>query len=171
MVNSIKYFHEECIKKFEKLEDEFMKNPTLMAEYVQGIKNELHELGIIIIKESLENMNQMLIDSPVRKNNWSVESHTVKSLITSLGTVRFRKTLFTNKESGEYEYLLDRILGLERNQRLTEDAEANMLEEAVQTSYRRGGEAASIMTDVSKQTVKNKIHQLKLASCKINLNT
>ncbi|MDO4650954.1 MAG: hypothetical protein Q4B26_20140 [Eubacteriales bacterium] len=54
MVNSIKYFHEECIKKFEKLEDEFMKNPVLMAEYVQGIKNELHELGIIIIKESLE---------------------------------------------------------------------------------------------------------------------
>ncbi|MDO4651118.1 MAG: ISLre2 family transposase, partial [Eubacteriales bacterium] len=130
------------------------------------IKNELHELGIIIIKESLENMNQMLIDSPVRKNNWSVESHTVKSLITSLGTVRFRKTLFTNKESGEYEYLLDRILGLERNQRLTEDAEANMLEEAVQTSYRRGGEAASIMTDVSKQTVKNKIHQLKFPTDK-----
>lgn len=35
-----------------------------------------------------------------------------------------------------------------------------MLEEAVQTSYRRGGEEASLTTDVSKQTVKNKIHQL-----------
>lgn len=35
-----------------------------------------------------------------------------------------------------------------------------MLEEAVQSSYRRGGEEASLGTDVSRQTVKNKIHQL-----------
>ncbi|WP_243005124.1 hypothetical protein, partial [Hungatella effluvii] len=32
--------------------------------------------------------------------------------ITSLGAVTFRKTLFTNKETGHSEYLLDRILGL-----------------------------------------------------------
>lgn len=79
MVNSIRYFEEECIKKFEKLEDEFMKEPTKIAEYVLG---------------------------------------------------------------------------------LTEDAEARLLEEAVQTSYRRGGEEVSLESEVSKQTVKNKIHQL-----------
>ncbi len=58
-------------------------------------------------------------------------------------------------------------MGLEKNQRLTEDAEAKLLEEAVQTSYRRGGEAASLMADVSKQTVKNKIHQLQFPEHKI----
>ena len=36
-----------------------------------------------------------------------------------------------------------------------------MLNEAVQTSYRRGGEETSLTTDVKKQTVKNKIHALK----------
>ena len=41
-----------------------------------------------------------------------------------------------------------------------EDAEAKMYEEAVQTSYRRGGIEASILSEVSKQTVKNKIHKL-----------
>lgn len=35
-----------------------------------------------------------------------------------------------------------------------------MLNEAVQTSYRRGGEETSLTTDVEKQTVKNKIHAL-----------
>lgn len=35
-----------------------------------------------------------------------------------------------------------------------------MREEAVQTSYQKGGEEASLTTDVSRQTVKNKIHQL-----------
>lgn len=89
-----------------------------------------------------------------------VESHERKQLVTSLGTVTFQKTLFINKETGKSEYLLDRMLGLEKNERITEDALARMLKEAVQTSYRRGGEETSLTTAVKKQTVKNKIHAL-----------
>lgn len=160
MINSIKYFEEECINKFEKLEDDFMKEPLKMAEYVIGITAQLHDLGLRMIQESLESMDIMLQKSPIRLKHWVVESHESKQLITSLGAVTFNKTLFTNKETGSSEYLLDRILGIERNERLTEDAEARLLEEAVQTSYRRGGEETSLTAEVSKQTVKNKIHEL-----------
>ena len=124
MINSIKYFEEECINRFEKLEDEFMKNPQQLAEYITGITSELHKLGLQMIRESLENMDEMLRESPVRKKNWVIESHTKKQLTTSLGDVNFEKTLFTNKSTGRSEYLLDRIMGLERNDRLTEDAKA-----------------------------------------------
>ena len=160
MINSIRYFEKECIKKFEKLEDEFMKEPTKIAEYVLRVTEELHKLGLEMIKESLESMNQMLRESPIRLKNWVIEAHDTKQLTTSLGDVQFQKTLFTNRETGKSEYLLDRILGLSPNERLTEDAEARLLEEAVQTSYRRGGEEVSLESEVSKQTVKNKIHQL-----------
>ena len=59
MINSIKYFEEKCMSKFEKLEDEFMKNPTMLAEYVLGLTDELHKLGLEMIKESLEYMDMM----------------------------------------------------------------------------------------------------------------
>ena len=160
MVNSIRYFEEECINRFEKLEDDFMKDPTKLAEYIYRLTDELHKLGLAMIRESLETMDQMLQKSPIRRNKWVVEAHSSKQLTTSLGDVVFRKTLFTSKETGRSEYLLDRILGIDPNERLTEDAEARLLEEAVQTSYRRGGEKASLMSGVSKQTVKNKIHSL-----------
>lgn len=160
MINSIKYFEEECINKFEHLENEFMKEPEKMAEYVLGLTNELHNLGLRMIQESLEDMNQMLIDSPIRQKSWVIESHETKRLITSLGEVQFKKTLFTNKETGKSEYLLDRMLGLKRNERITEDALAKMLKESVQTSYRSGGEETSIQSEVTKQAVKNKIHAL-----------
>ena len=140
MYKSINYFEKECIKNFEKLEDEFMKEPQKLAEYVLGITQELHKLGIRMIQESLEEMNRMLRDSLKRKQNWVVESHDTKQLITSLGTVTFRKTLFTNKKTGESEYLLDRIMGLEKHERISEDALAKMLKEAIQTSNRRGVE-------------------------------
>ena len=51
-------------------------------------------------------------------------------------------------------------MGMEEHERFTEDAVANLLEEAVQTSYRKGGEAASLEDDVSKQAVMKKIHAL-----------
>lgn len=160
-INSIKYFEEECINKFEKLEDDFLKDPLKMAEYITGLTEELHKLGLRMIQESLESMDRMLQKSPVRLKHWVVEAHESKQLITSLGAVTFRKTLFTNKETGHSEYLLDRILGLGRKERLTEDAQARMLKEAVQTSYRRGGEETSLTAEAGRQTVKNKIHKLK----------
>lgn len=161
MLKSITYFEENCINKFEHLENEFLKNPNRIAEYVVGLTAELHSLGLKMIQESLELMDQMLQESHVRRKKWLVESHAQKQLITSLGTVSFTKTLFTNKETGKSEYLLDRIMGIEAHERITEDAQAKMLEEAVQTSYRRGGEETSLESCVSKQTVMNKLHELK----------
>ena len=53
MINSIRYFEEECINRFEKLEDDFMKEPQKLAEYVLGLTEELHNLGLRMIQESL----------------------------------------------------------------------------------------------------------------------
>lgn len=46
MYNSIKYFEEECINRFEKLENDFMKEPQKLAEYVLRLTDELHNLGL-----------------------------------------------------------------------------------------------------------------------------
>ena len=56
--------------------------------------------------------------------------------------------------------VVDTFFGFEPHSRLTEDAIAKMLEEAVQTSYSKAGEECSILSRVSKQTVKNHIHSL-----------
>ena len=94
----------ECINRFEKLEEEFLKDSTRLAEYIHGITDELHKLGVEMIKESLETMDRMLQESPVRLKNWVVETHSRKQLTTSLGDVTFRKTLFTSKTTGKSEY-------------------------------------------------------------------
>lgn len=161
MVNSIAYFEENCIKELEKLEEDFIKNPTRLSEYITGVNEVMHRLGERTVQEALETLDQLIQGSYLRKRDWVVETHSKKCMITSLGDVTFRKTLFTNKETGKSEYLLDKIVGFEENQRMTDDAEARMLKEAAQTSYRRGGMEVSETTEVKKQTVKNKIHALK----------
>ena len=125
-----------------------------------GLAEEGNRFLLRMIQETLESMNQMIIESPLRKKHWNIECYSEKQLTTSIGDVTFTKTLFVNKESCKSEYLIDRLMGLEKHERVTEDAVAKMLLEAVQTSYRRGGEECSQLSEVSKQTVKNKIHQL-----------
>lgn len=161
MTNSILYFEEHCINIFEKLEDNFLKNPKNFAEYVYEITDLLHKLGTKMIQDSLEAMDHMLCESPIRKKSWIIEAHHTKTLLTSLGEVHFQKTLFSNKKTKESSYLLDQVVGLEPNQRMTEDVIARMLKEAVQTSYQRAAQHVSLRTPVTRETVKNKIHALK----------
>lgn len=97
-----------------------------MAEYVKGITKELHKVGVLMIQESLEQMNQQLKDSGKRTTGWYVEKDSQKQLVTSLETVCFTKTLFQNRETGTMEYLLDRLLGLEKHERIIEDVVAAM---------------------------------------------
>ncbi len=160
MYKSIQQFEEAGIKKLEKAVEDYMKNPQNMAEFVYDIRDGVIELALNIIQETLEDCDQMLRDSGRRKKEWEIVRKDPKELVTSLGSVHFEKTYFKNKRTGERAYLLDRILHIESHERLTEDAEAKLLEEAVQTSYRRGGEESSLTGSVSKETVKNKIHLL-----------
>ena len=162
MINSIKYFEEKSISLFEKMQGRFFENPSDIASYVLDVTEELQKLGLQMIKETIEQLDEMYRKSSRRKDKWSIERSGVeKQLITSLGAISFQKTLFVNKETGKSEYLVDRAMGLSKHERMTPDVEAKMLEEAVQTSYRRGGEACSQSAEVSKQTVKNKLHTLK----------
>lgn len=164
MIKSIQHFEEFGIKNLEKVVEGFMKNPKDMTSFVYGIRDVVIHLGLEIIKETLEDCNQMLRDSAKRKQSWSIVKTDTKKLTTSLGSVSFEKTLFKHKTSGEYAYLLDRILGIPSHEHLTEDACARLLTEAVQTSYQRAGEETSLTDEVSKQTVKNKLHKLAFPS-------
>ena len=161
MIKSIQQFEEVGVKKLGKVLESFVKEPEKQAEFIYGVTDSMIQLGLDIIKETFESMDEELRESGLGKTNWVISRKDETSLITSLGTVKYHKTLFKNKETGACEYLLDRIMGLESHVRMTEDAEAKMLEEAVDSSYRKGGTKASISDTVSKQTVKNKIHDLK----------
>ena len=82
MLKSIQHFNEISIHKFEKLENNFLRNPTDIASYVLELTNELHNLGIKMIKESLELLDRMITESLWRQENWVVDRHSQKQLIT-----------------------------------------------------------------------------------------
>ncbi len=162
MINSIQQFCKNGVENLEKVMVDYSADMTKIAEMVQGVTKGVVNLGLSIIAEEWENYDELLRTRKDLRPQWHVVRRDENTLLTSLGSVTYHKTLFRNKFTGEYEYLLDRIMGMEKHARMTEDAEARLLEEAVQTSYRKGGENVSITEDaVSKETVMNKIHALR----------
>ena len=100
MVKSIQYFNDKSVPVFERLEDEFLRDPSDIASYIMKLTEELHKTGIRMIEETLCYLDQMLNESEVRKMSWVVDRHETKQLITSLGSVNYSKTMFKRKRRG-----------------------------------------------------------------------
>lgn len=125
---------------------------------VYGVTEEVVNLGTSIIAEEWESYDELLRNRRELRPGWYIVRKDSVTCTTSLGDVTYKRTLFKNKESGESCYLLDQLMGIEKHTRITEDAVARILEEASESSYRKGGAKASVIgADITKETVMNKI--------------
>jgi len=161
MINSIQQFQVEGIKRLSEIFNHYTGDLTKIAEMVYGVTDEVTKLGCQMIAEEWESFDELLRNRKDVRKGWHIVRKDETSLITSLGEVIYKKTLFKNTETSESCYLLDQLMGLEKHVRITEDAEARVLKEASESSYRKGGAHASIKGDtISKEAVMNKLHRL-----------
>ena len=161
MINSIQQFQTEGVKKLEKVFVSYAGDLTKVAEMVYGVTDSVIRLGLSMIAEEWEFYDTLLHDRKDLRPGWHVVRRDEVSKLTSLGEVTYKKTYFHNPRTGERCYLLDRLMGFEGGERLTEDAVARIYDEAADSSYRKGGMNASISgTAVSKETVMEKLHSL-----------
>ena len=160
MRNSIQHFIDFRITNLQESAKKFSQSPQDVAGFVTAVKEEALRFAQDFIGEVFTSCNDILRESPVRRATWEVVRTDEKTLITSVGSVRYEKTLFKNKKSGQRRYLVDTAMGIDSHERISEDAVAQMLEESVQTCYRKGGEAVSILDKISKEAVKDKLHTL-----------
>ena len=161
MFNSIHYFQEKGIQKLKKIFDEYSHDFSKMAEMVYGVTEEVTKLGCSMIAEEWESYDEILRKRKDLRKGWYIVRKDETMITTSLGDVTYNRTLFKNTKTGASCYLLDKLIEIEPHTRVSEDAVARILEEAVDSTYRKGGTNASISgSAMSKETVMNKLHAL-----------
>jgi len=167
MYNSIQHFNEFGTKKIEETIKNFISEKKDLADLVLGLKESLFELGRNIVTEVLEDMDQYLRDCSVRKKDWEIVRKDKTGLLTSFGMIRYGRTYFKSKGEGNHRYLVDEIVGIGPHERVSADVVINAVDEAIDSSYRKAGEQASYVDNLSKQAVMNKVHQIEV--CEVAL--
>lgn len=75
-----------------------------------------------------------------------------------MGPIRFTHTLFRSRKDGTCHYLLDEWMELDAHERLSSRAEAEVLAEAVKTSYASAARVLGEDSLISKTAIMDKVH-------------
>lgn len=162
MYNSIQHFLNFGIENIEKTIKNFIEQGDDIADLVLGLQKDIFKLGRNIVSEVLEGMDEHLKKSALRRQQWEVIRKDSTSILTSFGMVDYSRTYFLSKKTGERKYLVDNLVGLNPHDRVSADVVINAIDEATDSSYRKGGEKASYVESITKQAVMKKIHDLEI---------
>lgn len=163
MYNSIIEFIEKDTTKIEKFIKESLLSGNMMR-FEEELLDTVLEFGRSLYQEILESIEQTIRNSEFRKQSYHVEhKEDRRTLLTRFGNIEVKRAYYAPKHGGKRIYLLDKYVGMDSNDKVSQAALAQALREAVETSYRKGGEEACLTGDVvTKQTVKKLIHGLEV---------
>ena len=160
MYYTIQHFYEKDSKEIEKSVKKLIKGEIDAEDLSEEIQERVLRLGTDLLSEIYERLDDAIRESLTRKKHWNIEHRNKeKTILDVMGKVSFKRTGYYNKHTNEYVYLLDQLLGFEAGQKITLRSAAKALEETIDSSYRKGGKQASLTDEISKQAVKDLVHE------------
>jgi len=162
MYNSIQHFNEFGVRKIEKAIETFITEKKDLVDLVLGLQESLFELGRSIVAEVLEDMDEYIFNSRERKRKYESVRKDQSSLLTSFGMIAYSRRYYKSKERGNYTHLVDEYAGINPHDRVSADVVINALEEAIESSYRKAGKKVAYDSDLSKQAVMKKVHEVEV---------
>ena len=163
MYESILQFATVGIKEIEKNVEKLICGEIDLADLSKDIEKRVLALGNQMVCEYIEAIDQEIFESGIRKKSWYVEhKDEVREIVDVMGTLRFKRRGYVPKSGGEHIYLMDKLLGLDGHQKLTLGAAARVMEEAIKTSYAKGGKAVNSTDTICKETVKEWLHKTEI---------
>ena len=110
------------------------------------------------IASALEALDDVFFNSKYRKDNFKVKQFRYRTIITTLGEIRFKRRQYQSKHRGQkYYYFLDEILKINPYQRISDEIKKEILIRVTTDSYQR----VANDLDISKTTVYSLLKSLR----------
>ena len=161
MENILHDFNENVIS----LMTEFLKNSIMeggLSNFTDDLNDRLMKLGYDLTKFVLEYAEEIIFNLKERRNEFESLEKDDRKIITIFGEIDFKRRYYLDKKTNERVYLLDEYFKIARKERLLENVETRLIEEAIETNYEKAGKVAAYKTEISKQTIMNKISELNI---------
>lgn len=142
-------------------EQRFFENPKEFSKLETSVKSSTEAFAAGFLGAILSEMDQAIRKCSWREGRYTIQRNDTRTLISSVGDISFDCTYYKSKsEKNHFTHLLEDLIGLEKNERFTEVAEAVMLCEALKTSYSEAAKVLPSKQEITKTTVMNKVHSI-----------
>lgn len=159
-MNIVSLLHTLLASVFE-AEQKFFENPKDFYSLESSVKSSTEAFAAEFLGAILSEMDQSIRKSAWREGRYKVHRNDTRTLISSVGDISFECTYYKGMgDRGGFTHLLEALIGLEKNERFTEGAEAAMLCEALKTSYAEAARVLPSKQEITKTTVMNKVHSI-----------
>lgn len=151
---------ELLVNELFEAETNFLKNIRDFYTLETAVKTSTDHFAAGFIGIILSSINKQIYGSSWRDGKYTVQRTDTRTLISSVGDVTFDCTYYKNRTDGSYSYLLEKLIGLHKDERFTEAAEVAILTEAAKTSYAEAAKVLPSRQKITKSTVMNKVHHI-----------
>ena len=161
MENILHEFNEKVIS----LMTDFLKNSMEvggLSEFTSNLEDNLMQLGYNLTRFSLEYAEEIIFKLKERKKQFESLEKDDRKVVSIFGEIDFKRRYYLDKQTNERVYLLDEYFKIAPKERLLENVETRLIEEAIETNYEKAGKSVAYKTEISKQTVMNKISDLNI---------
>ena len=117
----------------------------------------MDEIGRAMLGQVVSEVDEILLGSEERKKHWTVKRIRERTVKTVFGNVLLKRKYFQHKRTGQYAYLADECLKINKHQRLSEAVKVGLVLRSCEVSYAKSGEAVG----VTAQTTSNVLKELR----------
>ena len=132
-------------------------NPLNLESKIRDVGD---EFTLKLYQQFLNFLNVRFKDSKERKEKYNIKDTTKKALITSIGIIEVNSTSYYSKEKHERYVFLREVLNLKPYQRLTNEAEYQLIKYAMDVNMSQAGKYALRNVVISRSTVSKKLAKL-----------
>ena len=124
------------------------------------IRNTGDSFTLKLYEKFLNSLDLQFKNSTERKEKFYVKETTSKTLVTSIGTIHFHNTIYYTKDTNKRYVFLRDILDLKPYQRISNEAEYQLMKYAMEDNMSQSGKHALRNNIISRSTVSKKLSQL-----------
>ena len=124
-----------------------------------AIKEFTDVLGKELFAEIAKQLDEIIFEDNKKKKQYEPVRFQEKSLITKNGKAKFERRYYQDKETGEYVYLTDAILGIEKGERIDKKVKSEVIERANDQSYNKSGKMVVPGLEISATTVMRNVRK------------
>lgn len=153
---------QKIYEKNNKILKEGLKNVLNGADVsslTSAIKEFTDVLGKELFSEIVTQIENLIFDDAKRKKQYESVRFAEKSLITKNGKTKFERRYYKDNETGENVCLTDRIIGLDKGERIDKKVKAEIIRKANDQSYNKSGKLVVPEMEISATTVMRNVRK------------